>query len=163
MPPVPDQTTQTTLHQQLQQELTLTQSLRSCLGDERAALENGDTEKLVQCANEKGALVKQLESCSQQWNSLLQRQGLPASKEGVQQLLSDCNNPTLQQAWDDLSTAAAHCREENRQLGMLIQREQGNVRQAQHILQRGTPASNHSYDASGQTDSNNKSRNLAKA
>ncbi|MCV6605882.1 MAG: flagellar protein FlgN [Porticoccaceae bacterium] len=151
------------LQQQLQQELELTQSLQQCLDKERRALEQKDTDALVDNASHKGQLVQQLEAAARQREALLAQTGFQANRDGMQQLLADSSNPQLEDTWQKLSSAAEQCREQNRQLGMLIQREQGSVRQAQHILQRGAPADNHSYNASGQSDSNGKSRNIAKA
>ena len=152
------------LQQQLEQELKLTQALQKCLDKERRALEQKDSDALVDNASQKGQLVQQLEAAARQREALLSQAGFPANRDGMQQLLANSNNPQLEDTWQKLSTAAEHCREENRQLGMLIQREQGNVRQAQHILQRGTPADNHSYNASGKSSSSAaKSRNIAKA
>ena len=152
------------LQQQLQKELELTQALQQCLNKERQALEQKDTDALVDNATQKGQLVQQLEAAARQREALLSQSGFQANRDGMQQLLANSNNPQLDDTWQKLSTAAEQCREENRQLGMLIQREQGNVRQAQHILQRGTSADNHSYNASGQSSSSAaKSRNIAKA
>ncbi|MDM3871028.1 flagellar protein FlgN [Porticoccus sp. W117] len=152
------------LQQQLQQELELTQALQQCLGKERKALEQQDTESLVENANHKGQLVQQLEAAARQRENLLTQAGYAADREGMQQLLAGNKHSQLEDIWQKLSSAAEQCRAENRQLGMLIQREQGSVRQAQHILQRGAPADNHSYNASGQSNSSAaKSRNIGKA
>ncbi|MGS2724152.1 flagella synthesis protein FlgN [Porticoccus sp. GXU_MW_L64] len=152
------------LQQQLHQEWELTQALQQCLGKEREALQQQDTEGLVDNANHKSQLVQQLEAAARLRETLLTQAGYSADRDGMQQLLAASSNAQLENTWQNLSSAAEQCREENRQLGMLIQREQGSIRQAQHILQRGTPAENHSYDASGQSaGSSAQSRNLAKA
>ena len=129
------------LLQQLNQELGLTLSLQNCLGQERQALEQRDSDALVDNASHKDQLVQQLQQAAQLREQFLAQQGLPVDRNGMQQLLEQLNNPQLDDCWQKLSNAAEQCREENRQLGMLIQREQGNIYQAQHILQRGTTAS----------------------
>ncbi|UTW46397.1 flagellar protein FlgN [bacterium SCSIO 12696] len=147
----------------LQQELEFTLQLQQSLAKERQAIEQQDPESLANTAQHKGQLVQQLEQIAKQRESLLVQGGVPVSREGMQQLLSASNDTALETAWQQLSEAAQQCREDNRQLGMLVRREQDNVRQAQHILQRGTPSDNHSYNASGQSASSNTSRNIGKA
>ena len=153
----------TQLTQQLSQELELTLSLQQCLEKERHALEQQDTEALMNNASHKDQLVQQLEQSARLREQLLSQQGLPADRSGMQQLLDTTNDSKLQDCWQKLCTAAEQCRENNRQLGMLIQREQTGVRQAQHILQRGTTVDNHSYDSSGQSGHDNTTRNIGKA
>lgn len=158
-----DPSTRQQLQNILQRELELTQQILAHIQAERDAIGNQQSDQLTQIAFTKQQQLTDLQNTTQQREALLAHFKLPNSRAGMEQLIGLGNSAELNQSWQELTAAAEQCQQQNRELGMLIQREQNSLQQAQHILQRGTPKTTVSYNAAGSADANSKSRPLGKA
>lgn len=147
----------------LNHEIACLEQLLAILGREFESLTSSDINAIETATNDKNVAL------AHQAKSTLTRQQFVASSsyedsdEGLQQLITTCDNHTeLAAIYAQLTSLAQQCHGTNRTNGRLILQKQEQTRSALNIIRQ---ADNHSSTYSGQGDaiSNPSTRSLGKA
>lgn len=125
---------------------------------EQEALANGETDKLIQFAENKGSISSELGALATQRNALLATLGLAVDRTGVEAWIArHPTNTRLPKAWARILSQAAEARELNRVNGELIQIRMLHNTQALATLLSASRSLN-LYGPDGQTAPSNNRR-----
>lgn len=147
----------------LQQELSLTNRMLATLDLEQQALHTADQNALSTATADKQAYLVELNRASEQRQQLLSDAGLPGNRSGITQLLEAHGDNAAVELWQQLRAAAARCADQNRRIGLLIQRSRQITDQALHVLRHGDTGQPAAYGARGNATTAQSSRSLGRA
>jgi len=119
-------------------------ALEQLLQREQALLSGRDAEALEQIAQEKLALLKQLQHSVEGRDRLQQAAGLQAGLEGGSSLVESVQQPALRNDWERLVEQAQRVAELNEINGRLLAQRQRTTREALGIL-TGRPEQQDTY------------------
>jgi len=134
-------------------------------GGERIALSHREFDALPGYAEEKAALVAQLETRDGECRALLESAGFDAKSTGIEQYLREHDAKQiapLPDLWRQLSALLAECRDQNRINGGIIELSRQHI-ELSLALVRGCDTDGSGYDPKGKTHYHPPSHSLAKA
>ena len=153
-----------TLHTLLQQELTCTQALFTCLEQERDALTQMDSAQLEALASEKETMLQSLEKLSRERTELAQTAGYGQQQEQVQAFLQAVDPAgKLNQLWLQQITLLQQCQHQNRINGSAIELGRQQLYQILGLLRGQEPTQGTTYQADGQKPNQLGNRSLGSA
>lgn len=152
----------TTLLQMMMDDMVPARRLLELLQAESLVLHGRDMLEMEHVLAQKQALVILLEQHGRKRSQVLAGLGLPANREGLEQLASHSDiGEQLIAASDELSALIADCQAINEQNGSMIQLQQVNTAHQLRILNGGdTPTL---YDSRGSTAGRARPRPLSQA
>lgn len=152
----------TTLLQLIQDDIAPAEQLLQLLQDESLALHGRDMQALEDILARKQALVIQLDQHGRKRSELLRSIGLPANRQGLEQLAQQSAvGPELLSQGDTLNALISQCQIANEANGRSIQVQQATTAHQIRILSGGdTPTL---YDSRGSTSRAPKPRPLSQA
>ncbi len=146
----------------LDAELAHTEAMIALLKKEGKILPR-DTDALLEISEQKNCLLKKLEQCHINRNSLLQAFGYNPDQHGLEACIAWCDlDGKLQSKWNEFKEQVKTCRTQNQLNGSVMDSSLRVVKQALSILY-GQQLYENTYDANGQAESGNKGRSIAKA
>jgi flagellar biosynthesis/type III secretory pathway chaperone len=146
----------------LDAELAHTDALIALLRTESKILPK-DADALLELSEQKNSLLKKLEQCHVNRNSLIQSVGYNADHEGFESCIAWCDhNDKLHTKWTNFMEQVKTCRTLNQLNGSVMDSSLRVVKQALSILY-GQQLYENTYDANGQAQSANMGRSIAKA
>ena len=136
----------------LQAEHRAASQLLEMLLDEREALRTADSETITMMASKKQPLTVQLEQLGRQREAILQSQGFPANKEGIEAFVEN-QEPQLQAQFKfllkQLRDIASACRDNNQINGGIVNVNRQYLHRAMSVL-RGRDTNISSYGPGGE-------------
>ena len=139
---------------------TAADALATVLEREQAAI-GADADALLALADEKQALVTQLDTLNQQCQARLQDLGYDCSRDGMAACIAWCDQDgSLRARWDALTERLDACRRQNQVNGMVVERNRHAVQQAIALL-TGQTTVNEGYNAHGESVRSVPGRSLA--
>jgi flagella synthesis protein FlgN len=140
------------LHSVLKAEYTTATQLLEILSSERSALVDSDSDVISQSVKQKQPLIYQLEQLGRQRESILQAEGFPAGKEGLEACIANQapqHAQQLQSLLKQLREVAKACRDNNQINGEIVNVNRQYLHSAMRIL-RGQEAQPTSYGPGGE-------------
>lgn len=159
-----------TLSQQVKQHLLDSiqhmKAIRTCMLEEKKALETRDADLIQQLAQDKAALLKHIEADIVQRQHLLESQQLPVDDKGMQSLLDafpDTVSDALHKGWKQLSSLHQEVQQLNLTNGIIINKGLQQVdMMLDMIRQNGDSQATGTYNAKGRAVSSS-TRTLGQA
>lgn len=146
------QTSPAIVRQCLLQELEAMTSLAALLKQEQTALIDGNVDQLGTCTAQKSELVNSIGELEKQRNGCLQALGFGSDADGMKSyLLQHAGEETS--LWEQLLQITAQAKEDNKNNGILINRQLTKNQASLNILQQDKHAGSF-YGPSGQSLSN---------